>query len=173
MTQSAENDHTLGLCIALGGMCLFGAIAAPLAEKAEFAERNELTTVEGVIQGIQVLESGRGCKRLDIYVSTGEQRHWLVQWDHSSDFPKLLTLQKGDPVTALVKQDGFPGSDLEWYWDLRRNDEVILGYDEFSRPRRGGKKVSLIIMLVLLPFAALFFGLAIQEWKQMNLKRKR
>src|ERR1043165_8962887 len=102
MTQSAENDHTLGLCIALGGMCLFGAIAAPLAEKAEFAERNELTTVEGVIQGIQVLESGRGRKRLDIYVSTGEQRHWLVQWDHSSDFPKLLTLQKGDPVTALV-----------------------------------------------------------------------
>jgi len=86
----------------------------------------------------------------------------------------LRSLQRGDSVTALVKDD-FLGRDLEWMWELKRDGVTILSYEQTRELLEGERNRSLRIarwagaLSIALLFAAILLRIRFGRWRDSSL----
>jgi len=109
------------------------AFALPIGASLDVAKESELQTIAGSVQSApRIRNGGKGGIKLHIFVQASDSLHHLTQDDLSGDVPRIMNLRAGDNVTARVKHDRF-GRNLDWLWELKRDGDTILSYEETRR----------------------------------------
>jgi hypothetical protein len=93
------------------------------------ASRSDLQTISGRVQLISHTQRGKAGSKLHIFVRGSDRLHHLTQEDLTDGVPTLKTQQVGDLITAMARPDML-GRDLDWLWELRRNDVMLLTFEE-------------------------------------------
>lgn len=121
--NSPESAVTLGCTLLiLAWVMIYGW-------KLDFEEKADLYRINGVVTSFKRTHAPKSGIKIHIYLSNGSRDHHLTQDDLSQSFPSLLTLSKGDKISALVASDTL-GRNLEWVWEIERNGEFILRYKD-------------------------------------------
>src|SRR5215475_6685066 len=116
-------------CLIYGVIFGLAAFGLPWGAKLDMAKKSELHSITGIVQAASRTNYSKAGPKLHIWVRDENQVHHLTQEDLSCDAPALRSLRAGDKVTALVRRDFF-GRDLEWVWEVQRDGETILSYDQ-------------------------------------------
>jgi hypothetical protein len=120
------------MCLLYAAIFGIGTVLLPLGAYFDTAHREALTPITGQIVRISRTNRPKAGLKLNIDVREAEQIHYLTQDDLTNFEPKLASLILGDTVSVLARHD-FLWRDLDWYWEIRRGDEMILSYEETSR----------------------------------------
>jgi hypothetical protein len=109
------------------------AFALPFGASLDVVKESDLQTVAGSVQSApRIRNGGKGGIKLHIFVRASDGLHHLTQDDLSGDVPSIMDLRAGDNVTARVKHDSL-GRNLDWLWELKRDGDTILSYEETRR----------------------------------------
>ena len=115
---------------------LVGVYAAIIyGGKWELREKHELYEVSGIVESFNVESVYRGGKNMMIQLNSHGVVHRLAQDDFTRSIPALKTLQQGDEIDTLVAPDEL-GRDLEWIWEIRREDQTLLSYEQTLELRK-------------------------------------
>jgi len=157
MTQQKLSKNDLpGLAVLFSVILFFLSATLIYGWKLDFEEKNSLIKIAGVVSGFEQTNKSKAGRKMHIYLSSNGGRYHLTQDDLTYSFPALRTISKGDRITALVAEDCC-GRDLEWVWEINRDGETILSYEDTlnsmkdSAMRSGpiGKYVSYLACLLL------------------------
>ena len=127
--QKISKNDLPGLAILFSVIFFFLSATLIYGWKLDFEEKSSLTSIAGVVSGFDQTNKSKAGRKMHIYLSSKEGRYHLTQDDITYSFPLLLTLSKGDRITALVAEDCC-GRDLYWVWEIDRDGETILSYED-------------------------------------------
>jgi len=98
---------------------------------SEVVSRELLTSVSGRVTSVGRWQR-RANEQLRIDIAASDRVHHLTNdFDLVRLEPKLASVSLGDEVVALVEPDKF-WRDLDWFYEVRRGDTVLLDYGEAS-----------------------------------------
>ena len=154
--QKLSKNDLPGLAVLFSVILFFLSATLIYGWKLDFEEKNSLIKIAGVVSDLEQTNKSKAGKKMHIYLSSNGGRHHLTQDDLTYSFPALRTLSKGDRITALVSKDCC-GRDLEWVWEISRNGETILSYEDTLNAMKNsairsapiGKYVSYLAYLLL------------------------
>jgi hypothetical protein len=131
--RGATRRDSPALCLIYAAIFALVAIGLPFAASLDLAKESDLQTIAGSVQSApRVTNGGKGGVKLHIFVQGRDGLHHLTQEDLSRDVPVVMDLRAGDNVTARVKHDSL-GRDLDWLWELKRDGNTILSYEQTLR----------------------------------------
>lgn len=131
--RRATRRDSPALCLIYASILGLAALGLPLAANFDLAKESDLHTVAGSVQSApQVTNEGKSGIKLHIFIRGSEGFHHLIQDDLSGDVPGIMSLLPGDDVTARVRRDRL-GRDLDWLWELKRDGNTILSYQQTLR----------------------------------------
>ena len=131
LKKEGLSGFALGMSILLVGV--YAAII--YGGKWELREKHELYEVSGIVESFNVESVYRGGKKMMIQLNSHGLVHRLAQDDFTRSIPALKTLQQGDEINTLVAPDEL-GRDLEWIWEIRREDQTLLSYEQTLELRK-------------------------------------
>ena len=154
--QKLSKNDLPGLAVLFSVILFFLSATLIYGWKLDFEEKNSLIKIAGVVSDLEQTNKSKAGKKMHIYLSSNGGRHHLTQDDLTYSFPALRTLSKDDRITALVSKDCC-GRDLEWVWEISRNGETILSYEDTLNAMKNsairsapiGKYVSYLAYLLL------------------------
>lgn len=117
------------LCGVFAVILLFCCVVFLFGWRLDVVATDSLQSIEGRVERIAQTNKPKAGRKLHIYVRTTERLVHLTQDDLTVAVPKLKELQPGDLVVALAKHDSL-WRDLDWLWELTREGETILTYDQ-------------------------------------------
>ena len=118
-----------GISAALAVFFILGFFVFVFGWRLDVVAREELGVVTGQVERIERTRMAKASPQFHIYVRTGQGMVHLIQDDITARVPKLKVLRRGDWITALARRDSL-GRDLDWLWELTREGEVVLSYDQ-------------------------------------------
>jgi hypothetical protein len=139
--RGATRRDSPALCLIYAAIFALAALGLPFAANLDLAKESDLHTVAGTVQSApRVTNGGKGGIKLHIFVRGSDGLHHLTQDDLSWDVPGIMSLRAGDNVTARVRRDRL-GRNLDWLWELKRDGNTILSYEQTVRylERRGAQ----------------------------------
>ena len=146
------------MCLIYAVLFAVAALGLPFAASLDLAQKSDLQTIAGSVESApRVTNGGKGGTKLHIFVRGSGRLYHLTQDDLSGDVPEIMNLRAGDNVTARVKHD-LLGRDLDWLWELTRDGDTVLSYEQTLRyfDRRNAR-----IRKIAFCAGALSFGLFI------------
>lgn len=127
--QSANRKDSPALCTLFGIILTVLAVTLLYGWRFNVADRAELLQISGRVEAFNTTNLPKAGPKLHIYLRDARRLRHLTQDDLRSDVPRIRRLRIGDTVSALAKPDFF-GRDLDWLWELHRENETLLTYDQ-------------------------------------------
>ena len=150
-------------------MLLFGVYATIIyGGKWEHREKDDLYEVSGVVESFQVEHVYKSGKKMMLQIRNHGVLHHLIQDDFSRSIPMLRTLRQGDEINTLVSPDVL-GRDIEWMWEIRRGDEILLSYEqtiELRNPQTQQRVISIaaLVAAIVLLFISIRLRIKYRAW---------
>lgn len=119
------------MALPLAGFLLFLSASIVFSSELEVPKKNELYLVSGFVESFTIENVRRGGKNMVIHISSNGETRQLLQQDFTKSEPELLTLRRGDEISALVIADSL-GRDFDWIWELHRGENLLLSYEQIQ-----------------------------------------
>lgn len=117
------------LALFVSALLLFLSITTVFTSELEYRDKNELHLVSGSVQSFEIKNIWRSRQHMFIQILSHGKIVQLIQKDYTKSVPALLTIRRGDQISALVSPDSL-GRDTDWIWELRRGEEQLLSYEQ-------------------------------------------
>lgn len=117
------------VCAIFSAIFAFAAVAFFYAWRLDVVARDELRPITGQVEAVTRTNKPKAGPKLNIFVRTPERLVHLTQDDISSLVPRLHEISAGDRIVAMAKRDSL-WRDLDWVWELKRGDDVVLSYEQ-------------------------------------------
>ncbi len=141
------------MALPIAVLLLFLSASIVFSSELEVPEKNALYLVSGLVESFTIEHVRRARPNMVIHISSNGKTRQLQQEDFTKSVPELLTLRRGDEISALVLPDSL-GRDFEWIWEIHRGENLLLSYQQIQTLKKP-TAMQYIIAAILFAFAVL------------------